>query len=95
MDPDASKGLANPFYQKYIELGSADPAKYKAGLVESYDYLGAYYAQKNDKASAKSNFEKALAVDPTDEFAIKALKIVNGTAAPVRKPAAKPAPKKK
>jgi Tfp pilus assembly protein PilF len=95
LDPEASKGLANPYYQKYIELASADPAKYKAGLVESYDYLGAYYAQKNDKASAKANFEKAIAVDPTDDFAIKALKIVNGAATPAKKPAAKPAPKKK
>jgi predicted Zn-dependent protease len=95
MDPDASKGSAKPYYEKYIELGSADPAKYKAGLVESYDYLGAYYAQKNDKASAKSNFEKALAIDPTDDFANKSLKIVNGATTPAKKPAAKPAPKKK
>ncbi|RZK39916.1 MAG: tetratricopeptide repeat protein [Hymenobacter sp.] len=95
MDPDGSKGSAKPYYEKYIELGSADPAKYKAGLVESYDYLGAYYAQKSDKASAKANFEKALAVDPTDDFATKSLKIVNGASAPARKPAAKPAPKKK
>jgi predicted Zn-dependent protease len=95
MDPDASKGSAKPYYEKYIELGSADPAKYKAGLVESYDYLGAYYAQKNDKASAKTNFEKALAIDPADDFANKSLKIVNGAGAPAKKPAAKPAPKKK
>ncbi|MGI4864788.1 MAG: tetratricopeptide repeat protein [Janthinobacterium lividum] len=95
LDPEASKGLANPYYQKYIELASADPTKYKAGLVESYDYLGAYYAQKNDKASAKASFEKALTVDPTDDFATKSLKIVNGAAAPAKKPAAKPVPKKK
>ncbi|RZK27543.1 MAG: tetratricopeptide repeat protein, partial [Hymenobacter sp.] len=92
---DGSKGSAKPYYEKYIELGNADPAKYKAGLVESYDYLGAYYAQKNDKASAKANFEKALAIDPTDDFASKSLKIVNGASAPARKPAARPAPKKK
>ena len=96
MDPDANKGSAKPYYEKYIELGSADPTKYKAGLVESYDYLGAYNAHKNDKAAAKENFEKALALDPTDDFASKSLKIVNGASAPApRKPAAKPAPKKK
>jgi Tfp pilus assembly protein PilF len=95
LDPDSKKGLAKPYYEKYVELGSADPAKYKAGLVESYDYLGAYYAQKSDKASAKANFEKATAIDPTDAFAIDALKILNGASAPARKPAAKPAPKKK
>ena len=95
MDPDASKGSAKPYYEKYIELGSADPTKYKAGLVESYDYLGAYSAQKKDKAAAKENFEKAIAIDPTDDFAVKSLKILNGATTPVRKPAARPAPKKK
>jgi hypothetical protein len=90
LDPDASKGSAKPYYEKYIELGSADPAKYKAGLVESYDYLGAYSARKNDKAAAKGYFEKALAIDPADDFAVKSLKIVNGAAAaPARKPATK------
>jgi Tfp pilus assembly protein PilF len=90
LDPDASKGSAKPYYEKYIELGSADPAKYKAGLVESYDYLGAYSARKNDKAAAKGYFEKALAIDPADAFAVKSLKIVNGAAAaPARKPATK------
>ncbi|MGI4735187.1 MAG: tetratricopeptide repeat protein [Janthinobacterium lividum] len=89
LDPDASKGLAKPYYEKYIELGSADPAKYKSGLAESYDYLGAYSARKNDKAAAKDYFQKALAIDPTDDFATKSLKIVNGAAAPARKPAAK------
>jgi len=94
LDPDASKGLAKPYYEKYIELGSADPTKYKAGLVESYDYLGAYNAHKNDKAAAKENFEKALALDPADDFAVKSLKIVNGASAPARKPVAKPSAKK-
>jgi tetratricopeptide (TPR) repeat protein len=94
LDPDASKGLAKPYYEKYIELGNADPTKYKAGLVESYDYLGAYNAHKNDKAAAKANFEKALALDPADDFAAKSLKIVNGASAPARKPVAKPSAKK-
>ncbi len=95
IDADGSKGSAKPYYEKYIELGNADPAKYKSGLVESYDYLGAYYAQRNDKASAKTNFEKALAIDPTDDFATKSLKIINGASASPKKPAAKPAAKKK
>jgi tetratricopeptide (TPR) repeat protein len=95
LDPDADKGLAKPYYEKYIELGSADPAKYKAGLVESYDYLGAYSAHKNDKTAAKGYFEKALAIDPADDFAAKSLKIVNGASTAPRKTAAKSAPKKK
>jgi len=93
LDPDADKGLAKPYYEKYIELGNADPEKYKAGLIESYDYLGAYNAHKNDKAAAKANFEKAIAIDPADDFAVKSLKILNGASAPARKPAARPAAK--
>jgi tetratricopeptide (TPR) repeat protein len=98
VDTDGSKGLAKPYYDKYVELASADPTKYKAGLVESYDYLGAYSAQKNEKAAAKDYFQKALAIDPSDDFANKSLKIVNGAGAAPRKapakPAAKPAAKK-
>ncbi len=38
--------LSYPYYQKYIEVASADPVKYKSNLVESYDYLGTYYLEK-------------------------------------------------
>jgi len=68
-----------PYYQKYIEvaepLASANPAKYKSNLIEAYDYLGLYYADKGkDKAKAKEYFQKALELDPNDENTLEFMK---------------------
>ncbi|OON70615.1 tetratricopeptide repeat protein [Hymenobacter sp. CRA2] len=90
LDPEAKQGLARPHYEKYIEVAKADPAKNKDGLAEAYRYLGAYYYTKGDKATSVSNFQQALAVNPGDEQATKALAEINKT-----KTAAKAAPQKK
>ena len=94
LDPESSKGLAKPYYEKYLEMASATPDKYKAGMVESYDYLGYYNLQKGSKPEAQSFYEKALALDPTDENATNAMKIIKGVARPAT-PARKPATTKK
>jgi tetratricopeptide (TPR) repeat protein len=94
LDPDTKKGLSKPYYEKYIELSKAegaDPAKFKAGLVTSYNYLGYYNLQKGDKAAAKTYYQQLLALDPTNSDATNAMKIINGV--PARKPAAAPARK--
>lgn len=93
LDPESSKGTAKPYYEKYIEMASPTPDKYKSGLVESYDYLGYYNLQKGDKSTATGFYEKALALDPNDQNATNALKIIK---APARSsaPARRPAPKK-
>jgi tetratricopeptide (TPR) repeat protein len=100
LDPESTKGLAKPYYEKYIELSKApdaDPAKFQSGLITSYNYLGYYNLQKGDKATAKTYYQQALALDPTNANATEAMKLINGTPAkaPAKKPAAKPAPKKK
>ncbi len=64
---------AFPYYKKYIEVAGGEPEKYKRNLAEAYDYLGAYYFEK-DKNSSKENFMKALELDPTDEFATEFMK---------------------
>ncbi|RZK16415.1 MAG: tetratricopeptide repeat protein, partial [Hymenobacter sp.] len=92
LDPDGTKGLAKPYYDKYIELASASPDKYKSGLVESYDYLALYNLNKGDKAMATSYVEKALAIDPSDERAQTIKKNISPAAprrAPVKAPARK------
>lgn len=91
LDQDASKGTAKPYYEKYIQMASASPDKYKSGLVESYDYLALYSLKSNNKAEASSYVEKALALDPADERAITIKKNL-APAAPRR---AAPAPKRK
>lgn len=99
LDPESTKGLSKPYYEKYIELSKAegaDPAKFRSGLVSSYNYLGAYELQKNDKAAAKTYFQQTLAIDPADAFATNAMKAINGASAPARRPvpAKKPTAKK-
>jgi cytochrome c-type biogenesis protein CcmH/NrfG len=66
-DRNNIKGLAKPFYEKYIELAVAKGSPDKAKLVEAYDYLGYYYLGKEkDDAKALENFTKAKALDPAD-----------------------------
>ena len=95
LDPDSKKGLAKPYYEKYIELTNADPTKYKNGLVEANNYLGYYNLQKGDKASATPYYQKVLELDPANSDATGAMKIIKGAPAkaPVKK-AATPAKKK-
>jgi predicted Zn-dependent protease len=97
LDQDSKKGLSKPYYEKYIELSKvegADPAKFKSGLTTSYNYLGVYTLQQGNKAGAKTYFQQVLALDPTNETAVNAMKAINGASAPARKPTAKAAPKK-
>jgi tetratricopeptide (TPR) repeat protein len=79
MDPDGKKGLAKPYYEKYIELSKAegaDPAKFKAGVIEANGQLGVYSANAKDNAAAIRYFEQVLAVDPTNKGAEDNIKIL-------------------
>jgi tetratricopeptide (TPR) repeat protein len=78
LDPDSKKGLAKPYYEKYIELTSADPTKYKNGLVEANNYLGYYNLQKGDKTAATTYYQKVLELDPANSDATGAMKIIKG-----------------
>lgn len=76
-DDQNSKGLMVPHFQKYIEVVLAKPdgltdVRNKKNLVESYNNLGAYYL-KTDQAKSKELFNKAIALDPTNEYALSAL----------------------
>jgi tetratricopeptide (TPR) repeat protein len=81
LDTDSKKGLAKPYYEKYIELTSADPTKYSRGLVEANNYLGYYNLQKGDKAAATPYYQKVLELDPTNADATNAMKIIKGVPA--------------
>ena len=73
MDPDQSKGLAKPYYEKLVELIGPKTeldATEKARLKESYHYLISYYfIQKDDKATAKDYAAKMLTIDPENQIA--------------------------
>jgi len=68
-------------YEEYIrvvtEKGPEEMAKpaNKTKFVEAYNNIGIHFA-KTDKAKAKESFQKALAIDPTDETAISTLKLL-------------------
>ena len=98
IDPEAKRGLAKPYYDKYVELSKAegaDPAKFKEGVVESYGYLGVYNFQKGDKAAALSNFQQVLALDPENKGAQNNIKILQTPGRPAPKGAPRAATKKK
>lgn len=74
IDSTHEKGLANPYYEKVIQLGEVDTAKEKVkpDLIAAYNYMVAYYYNiKNDRDSALSYLNKILAVDPTNQTAQK------------------------
>jgi tetratricopeptide (TPR) repeat protein len=79
IDPTSAQGLAKPFYEKYIELASADSvnaAKYRDGLIESYEYLGNYYALKNEFSNTEEFMKKILGIDATNKKALDVLEVI-------------------
>lgn len=85
-DESSEKGLAKTAYEKVIEVGSADPVKFKKELIEGQSYLGYYYYIKNDIANSKKAWTAVLALDPNDERALQALKAINKATAAPKKP---------
>lgn len=63
------KGLAIPYYTKFIEVASADVTKNKANLITAYSYLGFMALHNKDNATAKTNFEKVVGIDPENKEA--------------------------
>jgi tetratricopeptide (TPR) repeat protein len=68
-DLDFTKGLANPFYEKYIEYAKADSVKNARELVEAYDYFQYYYLKNKDYCNAKLSVERILWTDPEGKYA--------------------------
>ena len=63
LDPDQSKGIAKPYYEKFTMLVTPDAQeKYKKQLIEAYSYLGSYYAVRKDVPQAHSAWNKVLAL---------------------------------
>ncbi len=64
-------------YQKFVDTvlakGEEEITKNKKKITESYNAIGAYYAN-TDRAKAKEYFNKTLALDAADAYALDALK---------------------
>ncbi len=74
LDPETKEGLAKPFYDMLIEKASADSVKYSKDLFEAYNYLGYYYLVNKKYCESAEYWDKILAIDPTYENAMSALK---------------------
>lgn len=74
LDPETTKGLANPFYTETAKLieTKADP-RYNSILIECYSYLGFYSLLQGDNVLSLSYWNKIVAIDPTNATAIKAI----------------------
>ena len=75
MDPETKQGLAKPYYDKVVEICSANTAKYKTELIEAYEYTGYYYIVNRDKVKSDAAWNKILQLDPTNKKAADGLKI--------------------
>jgi tetratricopeptide (TPR) repeat protein len=92
-DSTSEAGLAKPYYEKVIEVGSLTPDKSKNDLILAYEYLGYYYYLKNDEAASTAQWKKLLEIDP---YNVKATEFMNALKAnkAAAKAAQKPKPKK-
>jgi predicted Zn-dependent protease len=67
------------YYQQYIDVvtakGEAEVTKNKSKFIESYNGMAAFYAN-TDKAKAIEFFNKTLALDPANNYAIESLKLL-------------------
>lgn len=73
IDQETTLGLAKPYYEAALALYEQDNKDTKK-IIECYSYLGYYYFVKNEMAKSKEYWNKILAIDPSNDTAIKALK---------------------
>lgn len=71
--------LMSDYYQQYIDVvtakGEEEITKNKAKFAEAYNNMASHYAN-SDKAKAKELLNKTLAIDPTNQYALDALKLL-------------------
>lgn len=92
IDTTMEQGLANPAFEKTIELGLLDSVKYKPQLITAYKYFVAYHANvKKDNSKALEFVQKILSLEPNDAEAKGFLQVLT---APSKPASTKPGVKK-
>jgi tetratricopeptide (TPR) repeat protein len=78
MDPDSEKGLAKPWYEKFISMVPPDQVeKSKNDLIEAHSYLAYYHFIKSKFQDSLKEWEIVRGLDPKNErarIAIDAIK---------------------
>ncbi len=87
LDPETEKGLAKPFYEKYLEMALPVTDKNKKDVAEAYSYLGYFYYLTKDYTKSLTNWDEVLKIDPKNERAFEAKKAIQAIKNP---PAKKP-----
>lgn len=74
LDPKNEKWAAKPFFENYLtKVKPEDAEKNKKDLIDVYNYLAAYYADKKDCPNVKIYMQKVLDLDPANAQAKKVL----------------------
>jgi hypothetical protein len=67
------------YYQQYLDVvtakGEEEVTKNKAKFIESYNNIASTFAN-TDKAKAKELLNKTLSLDPTNAYALEAMKLL-------------------
>lgn len=74
LDPDFKDTIAKGHYLEFIKLAEADVQKNKKNLLDAYYYVGIFYIKRDDNTTAKTYFEKMLAIDPENANAKEVMK---------------------
>lgn len=75
-------GKAKPYFEKYIEIASADGAKNKLDLITAYEYLAYYYYIRKENDKAKEQLNSILLLDPANKNATDFKNAIDGVAPP-------------
>lgn len=71
--------LMAKYYEDYMkvvtEKGDEEVTKQKSKFIEAYNNIGAFYAN-TDKSKAIEYFNKTLALDPTNNYALESIKLL-------------------
>ncbi len=78
-NPDlaAQFGRAQPAFEKYVDLASADPEKNQKDLITAYEYLVYYHYVKGNADAARPVIENLLALEPENATALEISKLLN------------------
>lgn len=68
MDSIGTQGLANPYYESYVQYAREDSLKYAGEIIEAYKFFQFYYFKMEEYCTAQGYCEKIIAIDPEGKY---------------------------